>query len=49
MAKSVKDLVASMIGPRDGALPGIQAFPPLDLDLFAKEMPLPRSSTTRTS
>jgi hypothetical protein len=40
MAKSVKDLVASMMGPRDGALPGIQAFPPLDLDQLAKEMHL---------
>jgi hypothetical protein len=40
MAKSVKDLVASMMGPRDGALPGIQAFPPLDVDQVARELRL---------
>jgi hypothetical protein len=40
MAKSVKDLVASMMGPRDGALPGTQAFPPLDIDQVARELHL---------
>lgn len=40
MAKSVKDLVASMMGQRDGALPGIQIFPLLDIDEVARELHL---------
>jgi hypothetical protein len=40
MAKSVKDLVASMMGNRNGGLPGLQAFPPLDVEQLARELRL---------
>jgi hypothetical protein len=40
MAKSVRDLVASIVDPGDGVLPGIQTFPPLDVDQVAKELQL---------
>jgi hypothetical protein len=40
MAKSVSDLVAGIMDPGEGVLPGIQTFPPLDVDLIARELQL---------
>ena len=40
MARSVRDIVASVMGPREGVLPSIQAFPPLDIDELARKLRL---------
>jgi hypothetical protein len=40
MAKSVRDLVASIMDPGGGVLPGIQTFPPLDVDQVARDLHL---------
>ena len=40
MAKSVRDLVASIVDPSGGVLPGIQTFPPLDVDQVARDLQL---------
>ncbi len=40
MTRSVRDIVASVMGTREGVLPSIQAFPPLDLEEIARELRL---------
>jgi hypothetical protein len=40
MAKSVRALVASIMDPGDGELPGVDPLPPLDLDQIARELQL---------
>lgn len=40
MRKSVKDLVATMMGTREGVLPSVQAFPPVDAAQIAHELRL---------
>jgi hypothetical protein len=40
MPKSVRELVAAMMGTRDGVRPSIQAFPPLDADQIARDLRL---------
>src|SRR5256885_3635943 len=40
MTKSIKDLVAGIMGTREGVLPSIQAFPPLDVEEIARQLRL---------
>src|SRR4051812_7707369 len=40
MAKSVRDLVAGIMDPGHGVLPGIQSFPPIDVDQVARDLQL---------
>jgi len=40
MSKSFSDLVTEFWGSRDGVLPSIQAFPPLDYEQIARELKL---------
>ena len=40
MAKSIRDLVASVMDPGDGVLPEMQVFPPLNVDQIAGELRL---------
>ena len=46
MAKSVRDLVASIMDPGEGGLPVIQVFPPLDVDQIARELRLDERAET---
>src|SRR4051812_8738676 len=40
MAKSVRDLVAGIMDPGHGVLPGIQSFPPINVDQVARDLQL---------
>lgn len=40
MPGSLRELVKSLMGSRDGVLPSVQAFPPLDVDQIARELKL---------
>jgi hypothetical protein len=40
MRRSVRELVAEMLGKPEGTLPAIQTFPPLDVDQIARELRL---------
>ena len=40
MSGSLKDILAGLMGSREGVLPSIQSFPPLDLDQIARELKL---------
>src|SRR5688572_2708659 len=45
MPKSLSDLVVEFWGSRDGVLPSIQAFPPLDFEPLARELKLDERAT----
>jgi hypothetical protein len=46
MAKSVRDLVASIMDPGEGGLPVIQVFPSLDVEQIARELRLDERAET---
>src|SRR5688500_10054727 len=49
MPKSLKDLLSELMGTRDGVLPSVQAFPPIDGELIAKHLQIDQRAATAGS